>query len=79
MIFIRAYPGSIGLLQKPTPAGQIYGLGSRSYTMAELKYRPVPHNRKAFLAKARARKGFSRAYNALALEYQVAWQIRSRT
>jgi DNA-binding XRE family transcriptional regulator len=43
--------------------------------MAELKYRPVPHNQKAFLAKARARKGFSRAYNALALEYQVAGQM----
>lgn len=43
--------------------------------MAELKYTPVPHNQKAFLAKARARKGFSRAYNALALEYQVAGQM----
>jgi len=39
--------------------------------MAELKYTPVPHDQKAFLAKARARKGFSKAYNALALEYQV--------
>ncbi len=37
--------------------------------MAEFKYTPVPHDRKAFLAKARTRKGFSRAYNALALEY----------
>jgi len=43
--------------------------------MAELKYRPIPHNQKAFLAKARARKGFSRAYSALALEYQVAGQM----
>ena len=43
--------------------------------MAELKYTPVSHNQKAFLAKARARKGFSRAYNALALEYQVAGQM----
>jgi hypothetical protein len=43
--------------------------------MTELKYTPVPHNRKAFLAKARARKGFGRAYNALALEYQVAKQM----
>lgn len=43
--------------------------------MAELKYRPVPHNQKTFLAKARARKGFSRAYNALVLEYQVAGQM----
>jgi DNA-binding XRE family transcriptional regulator len=43
--------------------------------MGELKYRPVPHNQKAFLAKALARKGFSRAYNALALEHQVAGQM----
>jgi DNA-binding XRE family transcriptional regulator len=43
--------------------------------MAELKYTPVPHDRKAFLAKARARKGFRRAYDALALEYQVAGQM----
>ena len=43
--------------------------------MAELKYKPVSHNQKAFLAKARTRKGFSRAYNALALEYQVAGQM----
>jgi DNA-binding XRE family transcriptional regulator len=50
--------------------------------MAELRYRPVPHNQKAFLSKARARKGFRSAYNALALEYQVAGQMlkaRSRT
>lgn len=43
--------------------------------MAELKYTPVSHNQKAFLAKARTRKGFSRAYNALALEYQVVGQM----
>ena len=43
--------------------------------MAEPKYTSVPHNQKAFLAKARARNGFSRAYNALALEYQVAGQM----
>ena len=43
--------------------------------MAELKYTPISHDQKAFLAKARTRKGFSRAYNALALEYQVAGQM----
>jgi DNA-binding XRE family transcriptional regulator len=43
--------------------------------MAELKYKPVPHNHKAFLAKARTRKGFTEAYNALELEYQVAGQM----
>ena len=43
--------------------------------MAELKYKPVPHDHKAFLAKARTRKGFTQAYDALALEYQVANQM----
>jgi hypothetical protein len=36
--------------------------------MPELKYKPVPHNHKAFLTKARTRKGFNEAYEALALE-----------
>lgn len=43
--------------------------------MAELKYKPVPHNHKAFLAKAGNRKGFTKAYKALELEYQVADQM----
>ena len=43
--------------------------------MAELKYTPVLHNQKEFLAKARARKGFNEAYDALELEYQVAGQM----
>src|SRR5487761_2382357 len=43
--------------------------------MADLKYKPVPHDHKAFVARARARKGFNEAYNALALEYQVAGQM----
>ena len=36
--------------------------------MAELKYKPVPHDQKAFLAKASARKGFKEAYDALELD-----------
>ena len=40
--------------------------------MAELKYKPVPHNHKEFLARASTRKGFDDAYQALELEYQVA-------
>ena len=40
--------------------------------MPELKYKPVPHDHKAFLAKATERKGFTKAYEALALEYQLA-------
>lgn len=43
--------------------------------MTELKYQPVAHDHEAFLAKARARKGFAEAYDALALEYQVAGQM----
>ena len=43
--------------------------------MADLKYKPVPHDHSAFLAKADARKGFSEAYHALELEYQVAGQM----
>ena len=43
--------------------------------MAELKYTPVPHDHKAFLAKARARKGFTEAYDSLELEYAVASQM----
>lgn len=43
--------------------------------MTDLKHSPVRHNHKAFLAKARARKGFSEAYEALELEYQVIDQL----
>ncbi len=43
--------------------------------MADLKYRPVKHDHQAFLAKARTRKGFSAAYEALALEYQIVDQL----
>jgi DNA-binding XRE family transcriptional regulator len=43
--------------------------------MAELKYKPVLHDHKAFLAKAHARRGFTDAYEALALEYQLANQM----
>ena len=44
--------------------------------MAELKYEPVPQDHKVFLAKARARKGFTEAYDALALENEVAVEMR---
>ena len=43
--------------------------------MAELKYKPVTHDHKEFLVKARERKGFAEAYDALELEYQVANQM----
>ena len=48
--------------------------------MAELKYKPVSHDHTAFMAKARRRKGFAEAYDALELEYQVASQmLRARS
>lgn len=40
--------------------------------MTDLKFKPVRHSHKEFLAKAETRKGFVEAYDALALEYQVA-------
>ena len=43
--------------------------------MTDLTYKPVLHDHKAFLDKARTRKGFTEAYDALALEYQVASQM----
>lgn len=43
--------------------------------MAELKHTPVPHDHKEFLARARKRDGFSEAYDALELEYQIANQM----
>jgi len=45
-----------------------------------MKYKPVRHDQKKFLAKADARKGFAEAYAALELEYQLARQmLRART
>jgi DNA-binding XRE family transcriptional regulator len=43
--------------------------------MANLNYNPIKHDHKAFLAKARARKGFTEAYDALELEYRVIDQL----
>jgi DNA-binding XRE family transcriptional regulator len=43
--------------------------------MNDLKHTPVPHNHKSFLAKAKSRKGFAEAYDALALEYEVVNQM----
>lgn len=43
--------------------------------MADLKYKPVPHNHTEFLAVARQRAGFNDAYDSLELEYTVASQM----
>ncbi len=48
--------------------------------MVEPRYTPVKHDHKAFLAKARRRKGFAAAYEALAFEYLIVDQLlKART
>lgn len=48
--------------------------------MADLKYNPVKHDHEKFLARASRKKGFKEAYDALALEYQIADQmLRARS
>lgn len=48
--------------------------------MTELKHTPVVHDHAAFLARARARKGFAEAHDALAVEYDVVAQLlKART
>lgn len=43
--------------------------------MTDIKFKPVRHDHEAFVAKASKRKGFVEAYDALALEYQLANQM----
>ena len=43
--------------------------------MANLKYKPVVHDHQAFMARASRCKGFTEAYVALELEYQLANQM----
>jgi DNA-binding XRE family transcriptional regulator len=43
--------------------------------MADLKFKPVPHNHTEFIARARLQPGFSQAYDGLELEYGVASQM----
>lgn len=43
--------------------------------MVDLQHQPVRHDHAAFLARARQRKGFAEAYDALALEYALAEQM----
>ncbi len=43
--------------------------------MAEIKYQPVDHDHKAFLKRAKKRRGFQTAYQALAVEYAVASEM----
>jgi DNA-binding XRE family transcriptional regulator len=43
--------------------------------MTDIKFKPVRHDHQAFVEKASKRKGFVEAYDALALEYQLANQM----
>ena len=43
--------------------------------MANLKHKPVPHDHKSFLRKAKKRRGFQAAYDALAVDYAIANQM----
>jgi hypothetical protein len=43
--------------------------------MADLKFKPVPHNHPEFIARAKLRPGFSEAYEGLELEYALAGQM----
>ncbi len=61
------------MTERSESAARAAGVAAQRPT--ELKYQPVPHEHEAFLSKARARKGFSAAYNGLELEYQLADQM----
>jgi DNA-binding XRE family transcriptional regulator len=39
--------------------------------MADLKYKPVPHDHNAFIEKAKKREGFKKAYEELGEEYTL--------
>ncbi len=43
--------------------------------MSDLTFKPVRHDHARFMNKARKRRGFAEAYDALALEYQLARRI----
>jgi DNA-binding XRE family transcriptional regulator len=43
--------------------------------MADLKFKPVPHDHKELLEKASKRHGFNEAYEALEVEYALAHEM----
>lgn len=43
--------------------------------MTDLKYKPVRHDHDAFLRKAKKRRGFTKAFEALAVEFAVANEL----
>ena len=48
--------------------------------MDNVKYKPVKHDQKEFVARALSRPGFKEAYDSLAIEYQLINEmLRART
>lgn len=43
--------------------------------MPELTFEPVRHDHERFMTKARRRRGFAEAHDALAFDYQLARQM----
>ncbi len=43
--------------------------------MADVKYKPVPHDHEAFLKRALKRKGFKKAYDELREEYTLTREM----
>jgi DNA-binding XRE family transcriptional regulator len=43
--------------------------------MADLKFKPVPHDHSAFIEKARNREGFKKAYDDLEEEYALVREM----
>ena len=43
--------------------------------MSDIRFKPIRHDHKAFVERAAKRRGFTEAYDALALEYQLASQM----
>ena len=43
--------------------------------MADLKFKPVPHDHTAFIEKARKREGFKKAYDDLEEEYALVREM----
>ncbi|MFZ3207712.1 MAG: helix-turn-helix transcriptional regulator [Geobacteraceae bacterium] len=43
--------------------------------MADLKFKPVPHDHNAFIEKARRREGFKKAYDDLEEEYALVKEM----
>jgi ribosome-binding protein aMBF1 (putative translation factor) len=62
-------------VRDPNPTSPSHASAPRRSNVAELEHRPVVHDHEEFLARARRRRGFQQAYDALETEYQVANEL----